>query len=436
MAGYFTDSRNVEQITYYTREKVAGLPQSGVVGNQGTEIGKQVTTSWRTNRAVGNPLLIPQTDPLQILQGAAFSIGKNVYDTGHAFKTSKQTLGYLPRIITNGKPFSTVLADWGIQGTISLPVPKGTYPVVPDWSISDQNYYGAKFIRETTPSATVAHLSTAFGQALLGEEVPNVKALWDTTIYDKAVLFRRAGNEYLNVIYGWIPFVSDLTELLHAVVNFRNIVDQYTRDSGRIVRRSRTFSLPQTAPVLELDRGIYSPVWPSNNAQYDAKNGYLSCYLTTQTEYKFSGAYTYYLPALSSDKLAEFDRHTRLANHLLGLRLTPSALWELTPWTWLADWFGNVGTVLSNVSDLNTDNLVILWAYLQRHVKMTRQYSLTDMRLKGRKSFTQYATYTTEVKERIKATPYGFGLNPNSFTPVQWSILGDLFLLKAPKSIR
>jgi len=30
------------------------------------------------------------------------------------------------------------------------------------------------------------------------------------------------------------------------------------------------------------------------------------------------------------------------------------------------------------------------------------------------------------VKKRVKATPYGFGLDTDAFTPRQWAILGSL----------
>jgi len=155
--------------------------------------------------------------------------------------------------------------------------------------------------------------------------------------------------------------------------------------------------------------------------------------VTTQniTDWWFSGAFVYYIGANDSllEKLANFEQK---GNRLLGLRITPETLWELIPWSWLVDWFVCIQDALAVSSMFQTDGLVLKYGYLMRHQVLRNTYAVTGTPLYGASVGAVIHSYVVEQKERMKATPYGFGINLNALTSTQWAILAALGLTKAP----
>jgi len=120
---------------------------------------------------------------------------------------------------------------------------------------------------------------------------------------------------------------------------------------------------------------------------------------------------------------------------LWGLRISPELLWELTPWSWAADWVGNVGEVIHNLSAFSNDKLVLRWGYIMFKYTCRDTYLLEGVRLKGMPSGPVSQTFVTQVKKRNRATPYGFGLDPAAFTTRQWAILGALGISRGTRML-
>jgi hypothetical protein len=131
--------------------------------------------------------------------------------------------------------------------------------------------------------------------------------------------------------------------------------------------------------------------------------------------------------------MVEFERR---ANIVLGTRLTPDVLWNLAPWSWLVDWFGNVGDVSSNATALSNDNLVMRYGYLTKKVSVTYSYTCPDVRSNGHKLGSVTTGLINTSLERRRATPYGFGIDLNGLSVAQWAILGALGLTKSPRTLR
>lgn len=151
----------------------------------------------------------------------------------------------------------------------------------------------------------------------------------------------------------------------------------------------------------------------------------------------FSGAYTYYATELNQmfGKLSEYEAK---ANHLLGTRITPETVWELTPWSWLIDWYSNIGQIVHNASLLSQDSTVLRYGYVMHETHATRSFTVTG--LKG--NFTNEplpavtVSYSIVAKRRTRATPYGFGIDVSSLSPRRWAILAALGMTKGSKSLR
>jgi hypothetical protein len=114
------------------------------------------------------------------------------------------------------------------------------------------------------------------------------------------------------------------------------------------------------------------------------------------------------------------------ARRIYGLTLDPEVLWNLAPWSWFADWFVNAGDVVSNISDLSFDGLVMRFGYMMEHSIVADEVRLGGSSFSGGTSLDTTIWLVTETKQRIRASPYGFGLTWESFSPRQLAILAAL----------
>ncbi|DAD51639.1 TPA_asm: maturation protein [ssRNA phage Gerhypos.1_50] len=371
-------------------------------------------------------------------------MGKPAYDTGHEFKSVKSTLelSSASRDFSfsrnSGHPF------WGntpvrYRGDV---LPWASWNMAPNWpdpvepSFNEINRDGARAINRTLPTKPHAGLMQFLGE--LREQFPQ---LIGHAIVQKSLGPRALGNEHLNVQFGWRPLIADLQKFALAVLAGNNLLRQYVRDSNRQVRRHTVLfegtALTEKPPwnsgvnYVHADEGLpYSPegffmILPSATVTD-----------TVTQRVWFSGAYAYLLADLSS-WVRKAERFDQQANHLLGTRLTPSVLWELTPWSWMIDWFGNFSAVVQNADALTSDSLSLRYGYIMHHYEVRREVSIIGAYdFQGKRMPTITAYLTRSSKTRTRATPFGFGLDLSTLSPRQWAIVGALGGTKSPRSLR
>lgn len=301
------------------------------------------------------------------------------------------------------------------------------YPDVSPTSDFELDVWGASAIANTIPTNPLAGLSTFLGE--LHEGLPR---LFGADFFKSRIgLARSAGSEYLNYEFGWKPLVNDLRKFAHSVKFADELIARYVQNSGKRLKRRFEVQLVDdssveyqglcnTAPVV--DSYIYA------GTHYQGPR-----YLTTTTKHRrwFSGCYTYYLEPYRNDK-SNFKRNSQIANRLLGTRITPEVVWNLTPWSWAADWFGNFGDVIHNISAFASDGLVMPYAYVMDEKSVTHSYALHDIQFASQPEFNGvfYQDFTTTVKKRRRANPFGFGLLYEGLTPRQKAIAGSLGLTR------
>jgi hypothetical protein len=376
------------------------------------------------------------------------------WDTGHEFWTRRSWF----KTSSENAFLSDITGTLYYKGPL-VPLIPTTYPtehkkILPDISLatsSSMHNAGNTAISATLPTKSVSSLTTALAEfAKDGLSLPlGALTHWGRFLEnplflkDKTRAFREVGSDYLNIQFGWIPFANDIAALLHAVIDSNSIIEQYKRDSGRIVRRSYTFPVTQT-DTFTRDGRMYirnepnSSNWGSLFA--DGTSGLANSTFSSTKNIKtwFRGAYTYYIP----EGVSAFDKIARYASYaekLLGLRLTPERLWELAPWSWLVDWFANIQgsiRVSSELGSFSQDGLVLRYGYVMRTTQVTQVITLDGVSTYagGLKPVT--VASGTILKERVAATPFGFGSNPTSWNDGRWAILGALAISKAPKTLR
>jgi hypothetical protein len=317
---------------------------------------------------------------------------------------------------------------WGPMAySLSTGASTSQYPTPAVHSLAEMNVIGTSCIAATIPTSPAASLATILGE-LRADGLPAVpvQEIAKSVLkrYRTARKLGTIGSEYLNYVFGWAPLINDSRQLASAVNNSQEIIRQFERDSGRQIRRRLDLGVTRTiAPaVVEASNTQPSPGFFSTQV---LSTGVRTKQRTTEVHTWFSACYTYWLDSGETLR-GRLRRNEQIANKLLGHRINPEVLWELTPWSWAADWIGNIGQVMGNLSALSSDSLVIRWAYVMRTTRITDTYTWTGCRFRGVQDGPITQVFTSETKTRVKATPYGFGLNPASFTNRQWAILAAL----------
>jgi hypothetical protein len=236
------------------------------------------------------------------------------------------------------------------------------------------------------------------------------------------------GDAYLNVMFGWAPLLSDIRKMYELYQTLDKRLAQIARDNGKGVYRRTTLRDTSTTTVAE-NRRDNTPFWgwAASPPGWAAGSGGVDTTTTTVDRIWACGKYRYYIPDIGS---SEWTR--RATRALYGANVTPEVIWELLPWSWLADWFGNIGDVISNASSNAVDNLTADYAYVMRTVETRITYHGYSTWLgqgspdgetyipAGNVSLT--ASEVTSEKMRAAASPFGFGVTFDSLSNYQLGI--------------
>jgi hypothetical protein len=430
---------------------------------------RETVTSYRSGAGQGKKAL---TDA-QIYEQAG--VGSNAilfpYDTGHDFQVEKTSVknrfdslhvGDIHLMDSDG----TSEPDELWRGLVKLEAFAPYLDVVAGHSYMqfpnevDLISQGTLAINATVPTKPVVSIAEFLAQLKSHQELPGVSGVTeDARNFSNRIIallqggtfasmaknfLSLSGSSYLNLVFGWSPFINDVSGLMTAVINSQKLVSQILRDNGKPIRRKHRFPLTKiVTPIitnfdcndlngnqyLSMCAGgrIYGKFYPT---------GKITAEDVFTRQMWFSGEYMYHIA--DGDSLANrFNEYTALAQKLVGLNLTPTVLWDLAPWSWLSDWFDDLGAMISNgtlFGDPQT-NLVLRYGYIMCEETLTRtviaqgvsicKYKLPDLR----------TTWTRTRKRRLKATPYGFGFDLSTLSIQQLAILGALGVSSKPKKI-
>jgi hypothetical protein len=400
----------------------------------------QSTTSYRSGGGISFKDSVRALSNREIINEAVLNRTKYLtpYDNGHEFETIKHELLMSHRnVYINGGNVSF----YG-KNSFRGPLSTSRFGSYDDFALAEDLDYvtlGTGFIADTIPTKAMSDPLGDLAQILFGQFKPEAIGASIQTLERRVDVARAAGGEYLNLQFGWAPTISDVADIMKAVQRTVKIVTQYYRDSGRNVRRTRARTINsgiQTLSEYDTERPLNYLSFDSNRPLY-APNGQYGHVVETLSNFhnlKFTANYTYYIPQADS-VMGELARYEALSNEVLNHRLTPDLLWQLAPWTWLSDWVVNIGDILTNASALMSDGLVIRYAYLQDESFADHTYSVSGVQFSNWDPGTIETIYRTKRKKRVKSSPYGFGLNPDSFTDQQWAILAALGMSKSPRKL-
>jgi hypothetical protein len=233
---------------------------------------------------------------------------------------------------------------------------------------------------------------------------------------------RDVGGLVLTAEYGVKPLVSDIKKLFDFAQHVKRAEDRIRRlySPGGIHSKVRMggkeavyVSHARSTPVLDSAGGY-------------VMNGVVDT-ITTRSIWgttRWSPDPAKPMPQTDEEMMALVRRVA------FGADVSVQTLWNAMPWSWLADWAGNMGSYLGTFR--NTVPAVHSKVCVMRHTKTTQSISATSLgpEMTGGKSFTT-------VREQKQRTVMPFVLPethlPDVLDARQWSILGSLALQRIPK---
>ena len=307
---------------------------------------------------------------------------------------------------------------------------------------------GAGCIASANPRAAKADLAITVLELLtgnlprilarIGDNLTRIAIDWKLQTGKELRKHTNPGNEWLSYHFGWAPLVKDVFAAIDVL--YRLHVLLYASDDTRrhrggdlatLGRNTESSTSPLAhggaigtntflSPQVKDFTGTFGAGW------LDPVGVRVSKSVLIEADFRFAARY-HSGARPNSREQGYLDK----ALDLLGLDITPATLWNLAPWTWLLDWFSNIGTVAQNLSDLDWSNVLLDYAYLTTVVKTT---SSIGVNMPASWSSGRYTTSTpfiaqrwvTTEKVREQASPYGFSVSWTGLNPFQLSILAAL----------
>lgn len=215
----------------------------------------------------------------------------------------------------------------------------------------------------------------------------------------------------LLVQFGLLPIYSDVTKL----AQFQSLVDGRVREFERL----QTRGLRRTIPL-----GTFNESHTVNQATIQSQGVRLKADLHKITEVELRGHIRWYVTRNFYESDSEL--RAKAASSVLNRSLDPQAIYELIPWSWLIDYFSNLGDFVSLTRN-----------HVNARHDLVRIMTKTTTTLKS-------SNHTTSNSGRVTLTPFknkrvtknrravnaGLTAQAEFLTTQQMSILGSLSVLK------
>jgi len=345
-------------------------------------------------------------------------------DIGHEFSMKKVTdyYGYTfsrrpdPTFavnydrLTNPGPIGILTSnpDWSINPGSTTPGGAGLdlYDASYGFTQTDSQLstLGTSFIRATNPIKSQVELLSDVAEALTsGLFLPQIvgKQIVSALINPKSRrdLVKAAGGEYLNYVFGIKPLIDDITKTGKLIDTVNTLVDQWIKDSGTIVRRRRknpgTFkdAGSKSFSYLSSQVGGQSFYVRSPTTDPTSRDPYIAALalqppapllsqvehvgltsLRVSSEITFSAGYQYDVSTMAlpvaGGSAEDLMHNAAVRNQLeeIAFGLDPQsagvAAYNALPFSWLLDWFMNIGDIIDNFRGLQARGVQLLWGYV------------------------------------------------------------------------
>jgi len=254
-----------------------------------------------------------------------------------------------------------------------------------------------------------------------------------------------AAEDFLNYQFGWKPFVKDIVQILEVYLDAQKHIDRITVENNRWVKRKWTFLEPITTSS-RVNWGAGYAVSPNTQILDSMCNlikapdgsdvrAFWEIHKEVTQNVWSEGNFIYYRKEFDSEHSRYNSAWSTMARHMMiyGARVNPTTLYQLTPWSWLVDWFANVGDQIQVAQDWALDGIVAQDMYLMHRQTTTYTLKQTIGFWNGTKTFEWKRMFATKQRV-VSSNPYGFNVTWGDLNPTQWAILGAIGLAnRVPK---
>lgn len=397
-------------------------------------------------------------------------------DNGHPFDKSSFTIGTSIRRQVTCRPSNQPLGIWvsGYPATVNqMTVSSGAAGRMPfqfDGSTEAENRTfsiarkiqspstsqlksdGTQLLTGLTPASPKVRVTAMLLELLFG--LPAVPGSAIVRGFDISKL----GGEYLNIVFALLPTYDDAVKLAETLSHISKKIHQIRRDEGRRVRRRGGFPAVKKSEVfsgseIQFAQGSVGlpywgtrwnsfggsgstslqTFWQSNDASAGNYPAVRQLTMSETRKVELSASFTYVLPEIPGFS-GRLEKYLAAYDSLLGLSLSAQAAWQVTPFSWLIDWFLDVRQNIAAISVGHDDNHAVNYAYAMETVERTAMAELqftNGTPVQGVK-FVRTGQ-TASFKRRIRANPYGFVSESDSaaWGPYRLAVLAALGLTKA-----
>lgn len=254
---------------------------------------------------------------------------------------------------------------------------------------------------------------------------------------------KRVADHFLNHNFGWVPFVNDLVSFHDVYQNSEKYIEQITRDNNSWIKRVRVMDdIESVTPITKggITAGVNPFIgnFPWNMCRsrtipgLGATMAQWSIREEVHTRVWAMGSFKYYRPEFDAS-LADYssqwnDLQRRLK--VWGAEISPTNVYKSTPWTWLIDWFSNVGDNIDLANDILVDGVASRYMYVMRHWTRRLIFATSIFYWQGDINLEWNRFIETKQRQRASSS-FGFSLLPKDLSVKQWSILTALGLSRS-----
>lgn len=236
---------------------------------------------------------------------------------------------------------------------------------------------------------------------------------------------------HLALSFGWLPILSDIRNFIRAREGLDKKLKQLIRDAERPVRRERTLydGSSQGYRHTIVHPTPYNPnMWPSLPVYaYGVGNAITTGSEDYNDKYWAVAQWRYFLPPGPRDE----TWNRKMRRRVMGGRITPDALYAVMPWSWLVDYFFDVGNFVDATSSGVADLVYYDYCYVMQTANFTTQVACSQVLADG-KTYTASVTHVNGWKSRVVGSLFGFGVKQSDLSLRQLAILGALGFSRLP----
>jgi len=235
----------------------------------------------------------------------------------------------------------------------------------------------------------------------------------------------RTAEWHLAVQFGWLPILGAIQDFHKAQDKEQKALAQVLRDAGRPVKREAVLFHDSTSDEVYQGPGatnMYPVLTTGSYADYG------ECWDRVEVEEKVwaEGQFVYFLPP--GPQTVEYKK--ALLRRLYGWRPTPSVIYNLMPWSFLLDYFTNLGEIAKVASAGVEDRLYANYFYvMSERVSHSRRQCWAWLNTEGGAEKVETTVHEYGIsKRRVQGHQFGLKLKQSELSASQVGILGALGL--------